>query len=185
MYAYLRTQNFPPAFSRGQTLSRRKRHTTDMVRYTMQDSSPICNYDWLMTRAKEIPRSQLVACAQSFLTLIEMTQSYADDLRGDRDDDGEDAWSIDDDECGFEPQDAWRPHLEKLSQIQDYCYTPANLSAGCRSVAHQMSATSLQLHWDIPSEASIDCELSRILGNTSDMGGEMSGPSFRVQQAMC
>ena len=75
------------------------------------------------------------------------------------------------------------PHLKVLTQITYHCYTPACLSAGCRDVAHKMAALAWQIHIDIPTAIPLDAELDNNLGNTSDMGDEMSGPTFRVYQA--
>lgn len=157
------------------TVSRRKRYDPQQLLYLMQDSSPLCNYDWLMTRGKEISRRVIIDVAKSFLELIRLIKIFVAEHT---DVDGNIEESL-----GMEPEDAWRPHLQKLTNLNEHTYTPANLSAGCRNVAHENSATSWQIHLDIPSGIPLDSRLANVMSMTSDMGSEMGGPQFRVHKA--
>ena len=145
----------------------------------MQDSSPLAGHDWLMTRAKEIPRKYLAPCAQALVALIDQIRRFAYANCPDADD--EDAHAG----LGMSPEVAWRPNLAMLTHIKEHVYTPACISAGCRDVVHLNSATAWQVHLDIPNEVPLDIDLSNIVANTSDMGDEMSGPSFRVNTVSC
>ena len=165
----------------------------DVVRFMMQDSSPFCKRDWLMTRTLECKTKYIVDVAQSALALIDAIKQHVYDIGCDKQGASSDAEDPPSKRrkmerhnvVGFYPEPGWLPHLANLKKLTMHCYTPAALASGYRGVVHSMASTAWQMHIDSPTSLPLDRIAEQIVANTSDMGGEVDGPSFHVHQVCC
>ena len=57
---------------------RRSIYSPTVLRWLWQDSSPMADADWLMSKTRELEQSQLVATAQASIELARLTKSFKD-----------------------------------------------------------------------------------------------------------
>ena len=73
--------------------------------------------------------------------------------------------------------------LDQIAKIREHIPPPAALASGYKGVAHKVGAQIFQWHLEVPSNVSLEDFAATFASFTSDLGAEVSQPTFNLKNA--
>lgn len=178
-------QRYTLVFDVAMLLLERDSASEDVVRYSLSDSSPQVNYDWLMSQSVSILKANLVETFDAAVDLERAVRAHvsrraADGIaRAAQADILLEAGGC----CEAEPPEPdWVPWLQSIRRhVRQHVDVPSALTTGHRGLAHKCAALVFKWSLTAPAHMPLKRYAESFISSTGDMGTELGIPDLSLE----